>query len=217
MYHKASIAKLSEPQIQKLLRGQSVRVKHGNGHEVNLSVEQYKKLHKAHAKGAGITLSLDPYQCDDHMYLHGQGIRSAIKKVGHFVKQHKEHFRPLANSLKEHGHNAIADASMYALENGIDPNLVHSYGNMAHDAVGGSLKSFMRSPGMRTVRRALKPLGQTLLNDTLGLANEGLAQGMTAAQGAMASGMGFCGLGVHKKGRPKHHKRSGKGLYPAGY
>ena len=152
--------------------------------------------------------------------MHGEGImktvKKAVKHAGHFVKAHKEHFRPLASALKEHGHNAIADASMYALEQGVDPSLVSAYSNMGHEALlptGGSLKSFVRSPGMRTVRRALKPLGQMALNDSLGLATQGLTQANSAAQMGLASGMGFRSkVGMGHKG-----KRHGGALISAGY
>ena len=89
MYHKTGIQKLSKTQISKLLNGHRVRVKHGNHHEVHLSNEQHKKLHKAHEKGCGITLELDPYQIEMHQHLreghhahHGGGFSDVLKKVG---------------------------------------------------------------------------------------------------------------------------------------
>jgi len=223
MYHKASIAKLSNNQISRLLNGHSVRVKHGQGHVVHLSKDQMKKHIKASTKGSGFNLSFDPYQIDNHHHLHGQGLMShakkALKHAGHFVKSHKEAFRPLVQHAKQAGHNAIADASMYALEQGVDPSLVGVYNNMAHEAIhpsGGSAKSFFRSPAMKVVRKALRPLGQTLLNDTLGLANQGLDQGMSQASMGM-SGMGMMGrVGLGIKKPKKHVKKHGGALYPAG-
>ena len=223
MYHPVKIEGLSKQQISRLLNGHPVRVRHGSTHTIHVSKEQHKKLVKASSKGSGLNLTLDPFQIHEHQHLRGEGIRGAIKKVGHFVKHHKEAFRPLASALKQSGHNAIADASMYALENGVDPSLVHAYGGLGHAAIsGGSFKSFVRSPGMKVVRKALRPIGQAAWNDINGLAMQGLSQANTAAQTGLATGMGLgsrIGLGL-RRGRPKKHVRHhahGGSLYPAGY
>ena len=42
MYHKASISPLSSTQISKILNGHSVRVSHGDKHDIELSKEQFK-------------------------------------------------------------------------------------------------------------------------------------------------------------------------------
>ena len=73
MYHKASISPLSGTQISKILNGHSVRVSAGNGHDIELSKEQFKKFIKAHKNGKGMTLTMDPYQMQNHQYLRGSG------------------------------------------------------------------------------------------------------------------------------------------------
>ena len=73
MYHKASISPLSSTQISKILNGHSVRVSAGNGHDVELSKEQLKKFAKAQKTGKGMTLTMDPYQMQNHQYLRGAG------------------------------------------------------------------------------------------------------------------------------------------------
>lgn len=78
MYHKVNIQKLSKGQIAKLLRGQRIRVKHGQGHVVNLSTEQAKKIMSAHKKGCGATIMFDPYQMDMH---RGQGFFDNVVSV----------------------------------------------------------------------------------------------------------------------------------------
>ncbi len=65
-YHPSTISELSHQQLRKLLKGERVRVKHGNHHKVMLSEEQHKKLHKAHEHHKGITIQFDPYQIDMH-------------------------------------------------------------------------------------------------------------------------------------------------------
>ena len=73
MYHKASISPLSATQISKILNGHSVRIKVGNGHDIELSKEQLKKLAKAHQTGKAMTLAMDPYQIQNHQFLRGSG------------------------------------------------------------------------------------------------------------------------------------------------
>ena len=248
MYTPVKIEALSKQQISRLLNGHSVRVKHGTKHTIHVSKEQHKKLVKAHQKGSGLNLTFDPYQMEEHQHLRGEGILSQAKKAykhaGHFVKKHKEHFRPLASALKQSGHEAIANASMSALEHGVNPDLVSAYGSMGHNAIGGSLKSFTRglshfvkTPAVKTIRRALKPLGRAVWNDVNAAALQGL---QSASTGAMAgAGMGIhrnnglpkglprkyymgAGMGIHRnnglpKGLPrKYYMRAGS-LMPGGY
>jgi len=125
MYHPVEIERLSEPQIRKLVRGMPVRVKHGKGHIVHASVEQHKKIHRAHMKGKGVTLSLDPYQCQHHMGLVGSGFMSNVKRAyghakkayGHakeavgrasqFYGEHKEQLEPYGNILKRQASSKV--------------------------------------------------------------------------------------------------------------
>ena len=73
MYHKASISPLSGTQISKILNGHSVRVSAGNEHDIELSKEQLKKFSKAYKTGKGMTLTMDPYQIQNHQHLRGSG------------------------------------------------------------------------------------------------------------------------------------------------
>jgi hypothetical protein len=206
MYHPVGIQQLSRPQIKKLLSGGRVRVKAGSALKVHMVPEHAKKLASASKKGAGIMLQLDPYACDmNREHLEGSGvgkkIKSGFKKVGQFVKGNKEAFRPLATHLKQAGREAIADATMYALDQGVDPALVSAYSQLAQEAIpsGGSLKSFskgltkfVRSPAVKTVRKALKPLASKAFSD---LQDVGFAGLDMATQQALA-GMSPTGLAV---------------------
>ena len=230
MYHPVGIHQLSHSQIQKLLSGGRVRVKAGTHHKVHMVQEHAKKLHTANKKGAGIMLQLDPYARDMNSHLMGEGIKSIAKqakhayhKAGQFVKSHKEAFRPLASHLKQQAHQSIADATMSALDHGVDPSLVSAYSSMAHQSVpvGGSLKSFsrglshfVRTPAVRTVRKALRPLAQHAFNTALDVANAGIDTAGQQAMGSMA-GMGIVPKSQLRKrvGRP----RAGGALFPAGY
>lgn len=99
-YHSVKIDQLSEAQIGKLLRGQPVRVKyHPQGvHTMKLSSEQHKKLGKSHAKGSALTITLDPYQMEDHQHLRGHGIKSAMKKG----------FKKAVRAVKHHAKAVLA-------------------------------------------------------------------------------------------------------------
>ena len=86
MYHKASIAPLSSTQISKILNGHSVRISAGNGHDIELSKEQLKKFTKAHKRGKGMTLTMDPFQMQNHQHLRGCGnvkktLRGSAKRL----------------------------------------------------------------------------------------------------------------------------------------
>jgi len=72
MYQTAGIAPLSQTQVSKLLNHHSVRVKAGTHHKVGLSKEQMKKHQKAHMKGTGYNLTLDPYQVANMQYLRNE-------------------------------------------------------------------------------------------------------------------------------------------------
>ena len=84
MYHKASISPLSSTQISKILNGHSVRVSHGDKHDIELSKEQLKKFARAQKSGKAITLTMDPFQIQNHQHLRGTGV-SRTKKYNKWV------------------------------------------------------------------------------------------------------------------------------------
>ena len=132
MYHPVSIDGLSNAQINKLISGHPVRVKHGRQHKIHVSTEQHKKLSKAHLKGKGVTLMMDPYQMQAHAHLRGHGIMSGLKKayghaktayghaksaIGHasrFYGEHKETLDPYGNILKKQAHHKVEHISQKA-------------------------------------------------------------------------------------------------------
>ena len=97
MYHENSIEKLSKNQVSKLLNGHKVRVKQGKHHKINLCEEHCKKLNKAHMKGMGITIQLDPYAIEHNQFLRklvgmrGKGTGTDLGRVlGHVAGQSAE-------------------------------------------------------------------------------------------------------------------------------
>jgi len=81
MYHKASISPLSNTQISKMLNGHSVRVSNGDKHDIELSKEQLKKFSKAHKNGKAMTLTMDPFQIQNHQILRGSGTGGNLKRT----------------------------------------------------------------------------------------------------------------------------------------
>jgi hypothetical protein len=177
--------------------------------------EHAKKLASAAKKGSGIMLQLDPYACDmNREQLEGCGVgskmKAGFKKLGSFVKGNKEAFRPLATSLKQAGREAIADATMAALDAGVDPSLVAAYSQLAQEAIptgvqGGSMKSFskgvtkfVRGPAAKTVRKAFRPLAQQAFEDLQDAAFQGLDMASQQALGSM-SGQGVKSFAKAKK------------------
>jgi len=132
MYHPVSIDGLTNAQINKLLAGHPVRVKHGKHHKIGLSAEQHKKHVRAHAKGKGMTLQFDPYQQALHRNLKGCGIMSGLKKayghaksayghaksaIGHasrFYGEHKETLEPYGSILKKQAHHKVEHVAQKA-------------------------------------------------------------------------------------------------------
>jgi hypothetical protein len=121
-------------------------------------------------------LQLDPYACDlNRESLEGCGVgkklQTGFKKLGSFVKGNKEAFRPLAASLKQAAHQGIADASMSALDDyNLDPSLVNAYAQLAHQSVQGQgigkkITKLVRSPAVKTIRKAFRPLAQKAFED----------------------------------------------------
>ena len=161
MYHEASIAKLSEPQIKKLLKGERVRVKHGSTHKVHLSAEQHKKLMVAHKKGAGITIQADPYQQEllggsfaSRLAERTRKIFAPVAKAFTPQRMHEigNAFKPLGDELLHSavsGLKSLAGSSKYAspfassINQGLD-----SLEHQGHEAIAGAgLKHKRRGRG----------------------------------------------------------------------
>lgn len=100
MYYPTKVGKLSDAQMRNLMNGRGVRVRSGAEHILNLTKEQIKKLERAAKKGAGVTLVLDPYQCE-----HMKGGAIGGKKLG----------RKIVSGLKVAGKHAIEQGLPIAL------------------------------------------------------------------------------------------------------
>ena len=166
MYHPIEIERLSETQIKKMVKGHPVRVRHGKGHVIHASPEQHKKISKAHVKGKGVTVQLDPYQCEHHYGLIGSGFMSSVKKafsgakqayghaktaLGHaskFYGEHKEQLDPYADILKRQASQKVEHYAQKA-----QPHLTKRLGEFgthlgehARESALSGISSFGESP-----------------------------------------------------------------------
>ena len=207
MYHKASISPLSSTQISKILNGHSVRVSPGNKHDIELSKEQFKKFSKAHKNGKAMTLTMDPFQIQNHQHLRGSGNRRGhAKKGGNITATAKDSGKRLIVAGTDRAVQAIEGSgiggNITATSKDSGKRLIVAGTDRAVQAIEGSgvnrMKKATRWEGFanRTVRDGI---------DTAGKA----ARVYYDSTGPMAQ-LGF-GL---KKRTPR--KRRGGALYPAG-
>jgi len=87
MYKPVKIGKISDHQYSRLIKGNGVRVNHGQDNVLYLNDRQIKHLNKAFTKGKGATIYFDPYQSDYHSQMKGSGIKSDFRSVGKAFKK----------------------------------------------------------------------------------------------------------------------------------
>ena len=239
MYHQVGLHALSNPQINKLLAGQPVRVKHGSHHTAHLSAEHTKKLHKAHAKGRAVTVQLDPYCCSMNEHLRGTGFFDTLKSVAKVVSPV---LRPIATQVARNALSSMGPLGQTIGNLGLDianqQAEKHGYGvgrkkhyvhhdkrlrrgrvvepvEMGQHLHGEGFFDTLKSVA-KPVSRAVRPLATNFLQQQLAKSNSPLLQtvgnfGLDLAN-KQAEKHGY---GVHKRrGRPRKHH--GKALFPAG-
>lgn len=109
MYNNISIQALSKSQIIKLLNGQKVIVKYGQGIEIQASEEQYKKIIKAHEKGSRVTIQFDTYQMQNHQFLREQDHFHLKDDINDATNE----FKRVVHSLKDFGVLSQSDLKKY--------------------------------------------------------------------------------------------------------
>ena len=196
MYHKASISPLSSTQISKILNGHSVRVSAGNGHDIELSKEQFKKLAKAKKTGKGMTLTMDPFQMQNHQHLRGSG---NVKKTA------KGSAKRLIVSATDRAVRAIG-GNITATAKDSGKAVITASGDRAVRAIEGS--------GVNRLNKANR--WEQFANSTL---RDGIDTAGKAARVYYDSTnpMAQMGFGLRKRKAPKRRRsKSGGALYPAG-
>jgi hypothetical protein len=199
MYHPTSISSLSPSQISKALKGLPVRVSAGNHHDIELSADQIKKFAKAGLKGKASTITLDPYQIQNHMHLMGAG-------------QLKKNIRGNASRLISAG----TDRAIHEIGGSV--NRLKKAGRWEHfanatvrdgiDTAGKAARVYSHSMGGSVNRLKKAGRWEHFANATV---RDGID---TAGKAARVYNNSMMGFGVKKRGRPRKH---GGALMAAGY
>ena len=245
MYHEVGIQKLSDNQLSKLRNGHPVRVKVGNHHKICLSVQQLKKLHKAHQKGSASTVSFDPYQLD----AHGSGILGDIgKKAKAFVQKYKlqDIVNPIINRVKNESHKGVSKLSNFAHSKintlqpiaqgeGIISDVLGVIGNVSKVAgfgVGEGVARHHYTPTHKTKYHPKPPApkkrrGRGIMTDIAkSVAKSVATKGVELGSNFLTNKIAGMGVVKHRRivGRKpaatpkkKSHGGTGGALFPAGY
>jgi len=207
MYHKASIAPLSSTQISKILNGHSVRISHGNKHDIELSKEQFKKFSKAHKNGKSMTLTMDPYQIQNHQHLRGSG---------NLTRTSKGSVKRLITSATDRAIRAIEGSgiggNIKATAKDSGKRLIVSGTDRAIRAIEGS--------GVNRLKKAQRweQFANATIRDGIDTAGKAARVYRASTQPSMTDMLGF---GLKKRKAPRRRRRSpsderGGALMPAG-
>ena len=228
MYHKASISPLSSTQISKILNGHSVRVSAGNGHDIELSKEQLKKFTKAKKTGKGMTLTMDPFQMQNHQHLRGSGnlkrtAKGSAKRL--IVAGTDRLIRSIEGSGIGGNIKKTAKGSAKRLIVAGTDRLIRS---IEGSGIGGNIKAVGKDSGKRLIvagtDRAIQSIEGSGVNRLkkyqrwTGAINKTIRDGIdTSGKAARVyydstGPMAQLGFGLKKRGRPKR----GGALMPAG-
>ena len=229
MYHKASISPLSGTQISKILNGHSVRVSPGNSHDIELSKEQFKKFSKAHKNGKAMTLTMDPYQIQNHQHLRGSG---NVKKTA------RGNAKRLITAATDRAIRSITGGNVIATSKDSGKRLIVAGTDRAIQSIegsgfGGNITATSKDSGKRLIVAGTDRAVQAIEGSGIGgkisrlkkaqrweqFANATVRDGIdTAGKAARVyydstGPMAQMGFGL-KKRSPR--KRRGGALYPAG-
>lgn len=199
MYHEVGINKLSENQLSKLRNGHPVRVKLGNHHKICLSIQQLKKLHKAHKKGSASTITFDPYQLE----AHGSGVLGDIaRKAKSFIQKHKLQniVNPIISRVKGEAHKGVSRVSNFAHSKinelkeieqgeGVIGDVLGVLGGIAKTAGLGVVRKHSSSPAKRRGRKGKGIVTDLLKTGAKSVAQKGIEMGANYLQDKI-SGMG---------------------------
>jgi hypothetical protein len=226
MYHPTSIAPLSSSQISKALKGLPVRISAGNQHDIELSADQFKKFAKAHQKGKASTITMDPYQIQNHMHILGSGVlkKSARTNAGRLITAGTD------RAIRYLGGNVIA-TSKNSAKRLITAGTDRAIRALDGSGFGGNIIATSKDSGKRLIvagtDRAVRALDGSGVNRLKKagrweqFANATIRDGIDTAGKAAnvyydsSNPMAQMGFGLKKRGRPRR-RMSGSALYPAG-
>ena len=209
MYNPISIAPLSEAQIMKALKGLPVRISAGNQHDIELSKEQLKKFTRAAQKGKGMTLSMDPYQIQNHMRLIGSGSGGSVNRLKKATR-----WAGFSNNTVNDGIDTAARGALLAAQLGFGVGgsvnrlkKAQRWAGFSNNTVNDGIDTAARAAqlgfgvggSVNRLKKAQRWAGFS--NNTV---NDGIDTATRAAQ---------LGFGLKKRGRPR---KTGGALYVAG-
>ena len=240
MYHKASISPLSSTQISKILNGHSVRVSHGNKHDIELSKEQMKKFSKAQKNGKAMTLTMDPFQIQNHQHLRGSGNlkRTAKGSAKRLIDAGTDRLiRSIEGSSIGGNIKKTAKGSAKRLIVAGTDRLIRS---IEGSGIGGNIKATSKDSGKRLIvagtDRAIRAIDGSgisggkinrlkkanrwtdyaigTVNNGIHLADNAVGVYKNATKPSMAEMLGF---GLKKRTPRRKRSLKGSALMPAGY
>jgi hypothetical protein len=204
MYHKVKVGQLSNTQISRLLNGHGIRVSNGSNHEVELSKEQIKKFMKAREKGKAMTLTMDPFQMQNHQYLRGSG-----GGTGNLTKTSKGSAKRIITSA--------TDRLIRALEgSGTDGNLIRTVKDSGKRLIVSGTDRAIRAiegSGVNRLKKAQRweQFANATVRDGIDTVGKAARVYRAATKPTLSDMLGF---GLKKR---KARKMKGSALMPAGH
>jgi len=175
MYFETHIAKLSRPQLIKLLEGKRVRIKKGSHHKIHLTKHQMNALETKHALGKAHTIQFSPEQAKHQGAGLMQDIYSFVKRTPYIrnavnsgISASKRHLHHGVNYLSSKAHQKIGSIPY------IDG---HGLGGMALSGAG-ELAGAIGGPGSQEAKAVLQTIGN--IGNFLGLGLRGPKKGTKA-------------------------------------
>lgn len=126
MYFETQIGKLSKVQLNKLLKGENIRIKKGTSHTINLTESQVKKFHRNSRQGKAFTIKLNQEQ----IAKQGSGIFGDIVGLIHPTAGMVAKAVGLGAKKKHHGKGILGDIV----------GLIHPTAGMVAKSVGLGMK-----------------------------------------------------------------------------
>lgn len=215
MYSPAEFAPLSQASLKRLMKGHTVRVKHGSGLQLGLSKMQMKKHMASKKKGqGGYNMTFDPYQSQ----MHGQGffedVGSAFKSLGNSFVENVA--KPVGREAIKEGKRQGRKVASKLIHEGI-PYASSALGGLAGTTLGGLTGNPLGAEAGEVIGQQLGEYGGTKLADYVGKkTGYGMKQLMTESQMKQATKprlhgegipemmlMSAMGYGLKKRGRPR--------------
>jgi hypothetical protein len=201
-----------------MLNGHSVRVSHGDKHDIELSKEQFKKFAKAHKNGKAMTLTMDPFQIQNHQHLRGSGnlkrtSRTHAKRLIEAATNRA--IRAIGGNItataKDSGKRLIVASTDRAIQ-GIEGSGINDIRQPFFGATNTALHA-MTGSGVSRIKKAgrWEQFANATIRDGIDTAGKA-ARVYYDSTGPMAK----LGFGLRKRTPRGRSRKHGGALYPAG-